>query len=63
MSVILTPCPTTREPVSTGQHATAAQFEATDFNGRFRCTSCGQVHEWSKPQAHLAQPLRTSSAG
>ena len=58
MAAILINCPTTQAQVSTGQHATIKEFHEGDFEGSFRCSSCAEIHAWTKPQARLALPLR-----
>lgn len=58
MSAIIVNCPSTGVAVVTGQHATQAQFDAGDFSGRFRCTSCGEIHAWEKADAQLVVARR-----
>lgn len=55
MAAILSTCPDTGVEVGTGQHATAAEWaKAKTLSGRFRCSSCGRVHDWTKAEVRLA---------
>ena len=62
MAAIMMPCPVTGETVATGQHVSPQEFAAADImGGRFRCSSCQQVHDWTKDQVSLVDwPGRTS---
>ena len=55
MAAVFMPCPTTGVVVATGQHFTREEFNARgSVAGRFRCSACQQVHEWTKAQVRLA---------
>ena len=62
MAAILITCPTTGATVNTGQHVTRHDQDAVlEGGGRFRCSSCNQVHEWTKDSARLTEwPGNTS---
>ena len=56
-------CPNTGVDVATGQHARPEEFaSAAAIGGRFRCSACQRVHEWSKGDVRLADwPGATST--
>lgn len=58
MAAILMTCPNTGATVATGQHVTNSDAEAViSRGGRFRCSYCHQVHEWTKADVHLTDWL------
>ena len=58
------PCPSTGVLVATGRHVTPEEFASSDLEGRFRCSACGRVHSWTKPEVQItAWPGGTSLQG
>ena len=56
MALIQMSCPNTHAKVATGQHMTPADFAAADIlGGRFRCSACQKVHEWTKGDVTLTE--------
>jgi uncharacterized protein YbaR (Trm112 family) len=52
---VLIVCPITREPVLTGLAMTRKAFRKEKIENReVLCPHCGQIHIWSKKDAHLA---------
>ena len=52
---ILIRCPATGKPVLTGLATNKATFLNLLIDSReVRCPHCGQIHIWSKKDAHLA---------
>ena len=64
MAAIIMSCPNTGATVGTGQHVRAEDFAAADtLTGRFRCSSCNQVHGWTKVDVRLTEwPGATSTS-
>jgi hypothetical protein len=55
---ILIVCPTTSQPVLTGLFMNRRSFRKERIENReVLCPHCGQVHIWSKKDAHLAGDL------
>jgi uncharacterized protein YbaR (Trm112 family) len=56
---LLIVCPITRKPVLTGLFMNRKSFRKESIdNGKLLCPHCGQVHVWSKKDAHLAGESR-----
>ena len=54
MALIMFKCPVTGTDVSTAESVKPEALEATAFeNASFRCSSCGQVHKWSKEEVWI----------
>ena len=59
MSLVMIHCPVTGETISTRHTMSESQFAGEAFeNAAVRCSSCGEIHRWSKAQAWL-QPFRS----
>lgn len=55
MKALLIKCPDTGKPVLTGLFMNTAAFLNLAIDSReVRCPHCGQIHLWSKKDAHLA---------
>jgi hypothetical protein len=55
MSEIMTMCPVTNRPISTGLATNSVIFESLpDINLPSRCPRCGRQHVWSKRKAWVA---------
>lgn len=53
MGVLMIQCPSTGRPVSTGIEMLAIE-QLPMVIAKARCPACGQVHEWTKDDAWLA---------
>jgi hypothetical protein len=52
---VMTTCPVTRKPVSTGIVMDKESFaSSTLLNNSVSCPHCGRIHTWSKQDAYIA---------
>jgi hypothetical protein len=58
MPRVVIDCPETGDPTPTGYWSSNLDFVSADERRAFRCSSCGDIHEWSRTDARLEQPAR-----
>jgi hypothetical protein len=58
MARVLTRCPTQGSIVPTGHRMTEAQLTAAQARYAFRCSACGYIHQWTRPDAWLEASAR-----
>ena len=51
MARVLTKCPKSGASVPTGHHMTDTQFAAASAKYAFRCSACGEIHQWVRADA------------
>jgi len=58
MSVVMTRCPATGRPVSTGINTSSVIIDSLpDVGVRMRCPACGGEHVWRKRDTWLAHDV------
>lgn len=56
MANVVITCPKTGKIVPTGTTAQEESFKNNDWGtNTFRCSACGEMHTWSKKDAHLEE--------
>ena len=61
MAAILMICPTTGASVFTGQHTSTGDRDILDRGGRFRCSACKRIHDWTRADVTVVEAAGATS--